>query len=320
MSSPTEWETMMGAAGEIHQAGIPSSPVGDRAETFETFGWTTRALVLTTYFPEEDVRKGWTNAEQRAVLCDVRTIGRYSRSLFKVPVLQRTHGLWDEDLYIPRAARVDINGGTFASGSAGVDGTAPTPAEQTDGDLVLVTFLENDFRQPVILPYTLGHPRSNRTPQKADGRFRRIRHNGVSVEWDKDGNLTVDARGSAKPDLDGTGLEQSNSGVGGKIRLITKDGSGNESSVYLDENGAIKATSTSLVELGNSSAVPLTKHEPWEPSWSDLLVELQKQVQTYTAIPPPPTVAVVDYLLLLAKLREVADAFASAECNIVRGI
>lgn len=247
----TGWETMIGEDGEIYQAGIPSCPAEEHDDGLATFGWITRAVVMAVYFTDEDVRKDWTNDKQRAVLCDVRTIGRYSRLLFKVPVLQRTQGLWDEDLYIPRAAKLDINGGTFASGSAGVDGNAPTPAEQTDGDHVLVTFLDNDPRQPVILPFTLGHPNSNTIPKKADGRFRRIRHNGVVIEFDKDGNLTLDARKAAKPDLDRSGKEQSNSGTSGKIKIITKDGSDKESSVYLDEKGGIKLLDASgdFVEL-----------------------------------------------------------------------
>jgi hypothetical protein len=64
----------------------------------------------------------------------------------------------------------------------------------------------------------------------------------VLLEWDKDGNFAIDATGAAKPGLDTSGKEQSNSGTAGKVTIKTKDGLGAESSIALDQQGGIKLT------------------------------------------------------------------------------
>jgi hypothetical protein len=223
--------------GSIIPSGMRWRPANAYQDTATTMGWVTRAVVLSTYFADEDDRNGWTT-NQRAVLCDVRTYGRYSHTLDKVPVLQAGHGLWDVDVRIPRPSRVNLDGGDVLTDPSG-DKT-PTSAENLDGDHVLVGFLDNDPNQPVILPFTLARPNSNYTPKAADGRVRRIRHNGTLFEIDKDGNLTIDARGAAKEQLGVKGAEVSNSGTGGKLLWITKDGSGNVTSIQLDNTGKIR--------------------------------------------------------------------------------
>jgi len=250
----TGYEVMEGDHGEVYQAGIPSRLATENDDGWKAGGWITRAVVLAVYYTDEDERNGWVKGKQKNILCDVRTIGAYSRPLFKVPVLQHIQGLWDEDIYIPRAAQQNISGGTFSTGSAAKDNVQPTPAEQMDGDHVLIGFLDNNPKLPVILPYTLGHSASNTAPKKADGRIRRIRHNGVVIEWDKDGNLTLDASKAAKPEFDGSGKEVSNSGTAGIITVKTKDGAGAQLQLKLDKTGNV------VLEAGGATeALTLTK-------------------------------------------------------------
>lgn len=234
------YETMIGAHGEIYQAGMPSRLASENDPGASIHGYITRAVVLAVYFPEEDTRNGWVKGLQKNILCDVRTLGRISRHLYKVPVLQAAQGLWDEDLYVPRASFINITGGTLATGSAATDGQQPTAAESLDGEHVLVGFLENNPKCPVILPFTLGHPNTHRAPLKSEGRIRRMRHNGTMIAWDSEGNLTLDARGAAKPHLDSSGHEISNSGIGGIITIQTKDVSGAQSSIQLDAQGSLR--------------------------------------------------------------------------------
>jgi len=222
--------------GDISQAGVRRAPLNEHHNPQNTQGWITPAVILQTYYADEDDRNGWVAGKQRCMLSDVRTIGRYTRVLSKVPHLQMVHGLWDEDFRTPRGATIHLGGGELVSEPTSAQG--PTPSEQTDGDHVVVAFLDNDPEQPVILPWQVPHPQAGYTPKAADGRVRRIRHNGVLVEIDAAGNVTIDARGAAKPELGPGGAEQSNSGVGGKVMLRTTDGS-NETSLLLDAQGRI---------------------------------------------------------------------------------
>lgn len=249
----TGWETMVTEDGNVLQAGAQSRPSNRDLDVSNTGGWITRAVVLQTYFPEEDDRNGWVSGgNQRCILCDVRTYGRFSRVLTKVPVLQRTHGLWDTDVYIPRASKINIEGGDMVGDASG--SKPPTSAEKLDGDHVLVGFLDNDPSQPVVLPFGMAHPKSRYSPASGDGRVKRLRHNGTLVEWDDSGNLTIDATGAAKADLLADGSEDSNSGTGGVVTVKTKDGSDAVSQVRLNASGA------ALIEAaGGTVKLELTK-------------------------------------------------------------
>jgi hypothetical protein len=229
----TGWETMR-RGRDILEAGIQSRSLGDHHDVERAGSLVTRAVVLAVYFVDEDTRNEWVKGKQRSVLCDVRTYGRVNRVLTKVPVLQRTRGLWDEDTYIPRASSKNLDGGPLKA-----DGAGMTPAEKMDGDHVLIAFLDGDPSQPVVLPYCLAHPESNNKAEKAHGRRRRIRHSGVLIEWSEDGDLTIDATEAAKSELGAKGIEQPNSGTTGKITLVTQDGAGKKTSIRLNNLGQI---------------------------------------------------------------------------------
>jgi hypothetical protein len=76
--------------------------------------WPTKAVVLAVYYPEEDTRT-FAEKNQSCITCDVRTIGLKPRYISRVPVFQRAHGLFDEDLFVPRAVTQDIFGGSLAT-------------------------------------------------------------------------------------------------------------------------------------------------------------------------------------------------------------
>jgi hypothetical protein len=246
------WEVQRAPDGTVIQSGFQRRPANNHHDVSSVDGWITRGVILQTYYADEDDRNGWVKGLQRSMLSDVRTYGRYSRTLTRVPHAQRTHGLFDEDFRTPRSSTQNINGGDLLSEPSGSKG--PTSADKIDGDHVLIGFLDNDPMQPVILPFSLPHPSAAYTPQKADGRVKRMRHSGVLMEWDSVGNFTLDARGAAKQELV-NGAEQSNSGTAGKVTFRTTDGS-NETSIQLNNKGEIHlssgpGTGDEPVPLGN---------------------------------------------------------------------
>jgi hypothetical protein len=249
-----QWQVRRLNHGGINQAGVPQheGPAWD-----DTRGAITRAVVLKTYYADDKIwdDRAWAKGNVRGVCCDLRTYGRKSTPLWKVPVLQRTHGLHDEDIYIPRESTQDIAGAgaNLVTLPSGKDNAKPTPAENLDGDHVLVGFLEGNPDAPVILPFCLPHPSSSRTLKAAGGRVKRLRHAGVMIEWSEDGNLTIDASSATTEKLGNSGAEVSNSGTGGVVTIKTQDGAGAISSMVLDANGGIKFLD------GGGSFLELTK-------------------------------------------------------------
>jgi hypothetical protein len=164
--------------------------------------------------------------------------------------------------------------------------------------VVLVGFLDGSPAQPFIYPCEIPHLNARNLPGRSEGRVKRFRHSGVLMEWDEDGNWTLDASGAAKQILGSKGTETSNSGTAGKITIKTNDGS-NESSMAFDNDGSIKVldgngsyleldatgdvvlsaskivASASSVLLGSSAAAePVIKGTLWESAetiWYGLL-------------------------------------------------
>jgi hypothetical protein len=132
------------------------------------------------------------------------------------------------------------SGAKLATMPSGKTSTKPTPAENLDGDHVMVGFLEGNPDNPVILPFCLPHPSTSRALKDADGRVKRLRHAGVSIEWDEGGNLTIDASEATTEKLGSSGAEVSNSGTGGIITIKTQDSASATSSIVLDASGGIK--------------------------------------------------------------------------------
>ena len=269
--------------GTVLQSGI-ATPLEDMAPPpYEnTYGYIARGVVTKVYFTDDDgwAEKQWENP--RGVFVDVRVFGKRQRPLFRVPVCQGRGSLWDEDTYIPRGAALNIGGGPLVTDSS-PGGTKPTEAHLMDGDHVLIGFLESDPLQPFVFPFALPHPGMRQAYNEADGRVRRIRHNGTLLVWDKDGNVSIDATGAAAAGLDSSGNELSNSGTGGEVLLVTSDGS-NKTSLHLNAQGQI------LLGSDPSSAAdePLVCGNLWISIMEELIDEIIN-IQVGTGTGPSST-------------------------------
>lgn len=301
-----EYQTFRTDSGHIIQSGVPSGdPTETGWEAMTCMGYISRAVVLKTYYADDPSwdDRGWASGgNTRVVACDVRTYGKRSRPLHRVPVAQRVHGLHDQDLYIPRESRLDTSGASMVT-EPNPQGKRITPAEWLDGDHVLVTFLEGDPAQPLILPFMLPHPKSARRLGEEDGRIRRIRHNGVAVEWDRDGNLTIDATETAKADLADDGAEQSNVGTGGNILIKTLAAGEKPLSVKLSSDGQI--------HLGSDSDAAPTSPLVLGTEWIDLMERLLDailQLKVGTGVGPSSTpINFVDFQNLKSEISSKAQ-------------
>lgn len=255
------YQTRLLSNGQVIQSGTFTPSI----EKNRVNGFITRAVVLRTYFEDDNWSDyGWAADFVKGVFCDVRTYGMNgTRFFFRVPVLQSIQGLHDCDLYIPRDSRINLGGGQLVTEESPNKKT--TPSENLDGDHVLLTFLECDVAQPVILPYQLPHPNTPRELISQDNRFRKIRFQGSEFLIDQTGNITLDATGASEPNLAAGGKEISASGSGGEIEIKTADGDSDTLSIKLNSSGDIEfknggSTETiTLKKSGNEISISATQ-------------------------------------------------------------
>ena len=184
-------------------------------------GFMDEAVVLATYFPEDETRPWVKGGVQRSITCDVRTLGPEPRFFGRLPVYQLLQGVQDEDVMVPRQTSKALDGTTLVTEATGVE--QPTDGHVMDGDHVLIGFLRNDKEKAFIFPIGIPHPKSVNYPMKADGRVRRIRHHGTKIEIDSSGNVTIDASLAAKEELASDGGLQDDP-AGGTVTIKAKSG------------------------------------------------------------------------------------------------
>ena len=170
-----------------------------------------RALVVNTNVTNEQDEFG----PQYAVECDVLLVASGERFM-NVAVMQGQHGVNNvHDLWIPRASTRVISGNDALNLTAAVSRRGSrigpiTPLDDTDGDMVVVSFLEGRSDFPIIVG-ALPHQRTNRiavagegwaegsgadqrgTPEKNEYY---THHNGAEVRINGSGEVLVDTVGA----------------------------------------------------------------------------------------------------------------------------
>lgn len=174
-----------------HQrAGLPPQGVG-RA----TYGLLLRGLVIAVHLPDGGGGDEYPflPAAQPGVLCDVMVLEpRYRTVLRGVPVMTGSAGVDNHEVWVPQAATATLTGEPLTLTREG-SGVPTVAAHDTNGDIVIIAFLENDTSQPVIIGQ-LPHPRTNRRPSTHDTPTYRYRRHaqGIAIGVTESGDATVD--------------------------------------------------------------------------------------------------------------------------------
>lgn len=176
-----------------------------------------RAVVLQTYVSTDS-----DSFRKKTIECDV-VLTKTHVPLNNVAVMQRSHGLNDADLWIPRPTTKTVSLAPLQ---------ADTLYDDYDGDLVLVDFIEGDSEYPIITG-ALSHEQTKRKIVTGSGwsegdptsrgtahtRERYIHHRGTEFRINEGGDLLIDTVGAYGSDDNESPLP----GVGGQIRLRLKD-------------------------------------------------------------------------------------------------
>lgn len=163
-----------------HRAG--SDP---RGEGRQAFGLFVRGVVTAVRFPDQHITGDVPASAVPCVLCDVVVFEpRLKTELRDVPILVQSGGYAEQEVWVPKAATKDIDGGTLD-----LLGKGGTAAHDCDGDQVVVGFLGGDLAQPFIIGQ-LTHPRTTQRPTDQSVRWSRLLA-GSRVSIATDGTVTI---------------------------------------------------------------------------------------------------------------------------------
>jgi len=219
------------------QSGTPARPKVDRRSNTARLvrGVVTAAYYADTTDGEEPTHEAYQHPG--AVTCDVIAWSSSGDAgwFWRVPVMQRGSSVGNADLWVPRPATRTLDGTPLTW--VGTEDAAVTVPENTDGEWVLIDFIEGNPQAPIIIG-SVQHPRSKRTQNGAtpgtvrdpsadgrgadvpDGIERWLSHQGSIARLDREGNVVVDTT-RAPLDDSGAPLEDANGDpiVGGHVDI-----------------------------------------------------------------------------------------------------
>lgn len=194
-----------------------------------------RAYVIETYATDasERTRNNSNTTRTYEVECDVIMAKSYVFHR-RVPVIQKSHGVNDADLWIPRPTTKVVGGGilnlTRVSKRQALQEMPPN-LEELDGDQVIVQFLEGDLEMPVITG-ALSHVKTKRLVLEGNGwaesdlgasrgtpyqKEKYMRYRGTEVRINDDGDVLIDTIGATKDEVTETPEP-----TGGQVRVRVK--------------------------------------------------------------------------------------------------
>lgn len=191
-----------------------------------------RGVVVATYVIDDPDHPGADGANAngpRSVYCDVIAYSSLSgmrwRAISQCLVLQDRGGIHDGGAWKPRAATMDITGGTL-------DPNRGSNPANWDGDHVLIAFIDDALNIPVILG-GIPHPnadagvgessiRQRLQLRVVDGDPRFLKHHGSHFGIDGDGNWVMDSRFAhdGKLEEDGSEPDPPTDGKGSQVAKL----------------------------------------------------------------------------------------------------
>lgn len=207
------------------------TPRGD-GELADPRGLLLRGVVTATYVTDDPERPLLEGDRAIGVYCDVLVYSSLPQVRYQylraVPVTQDRSGLHSGRVWKPRAATMDITGGTL-------DLAKGTDPAAMDGDHVLIGFLDRNLARPVILR-ALPHPACDAGNdgagtghrlrlQLADGDPDFWRHHGTYYGVEDSGNWVVDTTKANTGTLatDGTEPAPPTDGSGAQEHRLPQD-------------------------------------------------------------------------------------------------
>ena len=225
------WEPMQTTGGVVLQSGLGMRTRAERFSPEAPVRGPYRALVVNTFVSDED-----SNSSYHQVECDVVLV--HSNVLVRsVPVVQKGYGVANTgSLWIPKAATRTVSGEPL-NVSAVFSPTGkymgpPSGLDDSDGDMVLLDFIEANRNYPIIVG-ALPHERSHRTvidgtgwTEAGNGGERGTaqkheayrRHAGTEERINADGDYLLDTVGATAD------TEDESPGAGGQVRIRVKAG------------------------------------------------------------------------------------------------
>lgn len=201
----THHVTSRGRFGEVLQAGVPKRSASVPGFTAAQ-GLLIRGVVVSTYVYDESGGNGArAGLQQGAIYCDVLVYSKMPKRqvgfLQSCLVATGKQGIHDGDIWRPRPSSVSFSGE--------LDFNQFQSLADFDGDHVIVGFLDDDVKMPVILGQ-IPHPAlpadssietGSETDlighrlrlKQADGDVRLWRHHGTYFGVRNDGSFVVDA-------------------------------------------------------------------------------------------------------------------------------
>ena len=243
-----------------HKKGHPKQGMGRFAA-----GAIYRGVVTETYLPDDPRLVGKVDFAEDVnpgVLCDVMIVELRKRTILKrIPVLQKSGGLNDYELWVPKASTLSLGGELTVSAEG--SGDPVTDMNNLDGDQVAVGFFANDLNQPFILGQ-LAHPNTNRKPSSLDATQFKTRRvvRGISTGVTTSGDVEMDLSNASDGTQDTSGAEVVNP-AGGNVNVtlqalaaitITDGGTPDNtllgSATLSDLNNALLEVQTAFTGLG----------------------------------------------------------------------
>jgi len=229
-----------------------------RNDNFE-MPYRLEGVVVGIHYPTDSTSVSKSDIEYDVDITSATNLGR----LYNVPRVDQSGGLDDGDDTVLRVAKTTVGSAPFEAEST--PGKPRTPLAETDGDRVLVSFINGSIQRPVI-DGVVRHRSSRRQFKDAEGKelpkdgklFRRTTHRGTETVLDDNGNVIITL--GKTPDIKGNPTNEDKFvriNVGDFIITIDNQTSPTTVSFRVKDGGTVLSFTPDTFDIGGPSAQPM---------------------------------------------------------------